>query len=89
MGFSRNKRSIIIIADALFWSLITPIWGWFLKIRKVKLTEHIVGTAGDQVAAEIEYRNPQGKVVGFWAYGHWHPLYPYKGQYTTKKRFNA
>jgi len=29
--------------------------------------------------AEIEYRNSEGKVVGYWAYGHFDPSLPYQG----------
>ena len=45
-----------------------------------KYTEHVVCTAGDNIPAEIEYRDEEGKVVGFWAYGCWHPDYPYRGE---------
>jgi septal ring factor EnvC (AmiA/AmiB activator) len=39
----------------------------------------ITATAGDGVPAEIEFLL-YDKVVGFWAYGHWDPKYPYQGQ---------
>lgn len=45
-----------------------------------KYTERVVATAGDNVPAEIEYRDANGEVVGYWAYGHWAPCYPYKGE---------
>lgn len=51
----------------------------YVAIRYGKLTEHVVGTAGDNVSAEIEYRDRNGNVIGFWAYGYWHPKYPYQG----------
>lgn len=44
------------------------------------ITSHVTGTAGHNVAAEIEYRDRRGRVIGFWAYGHWHPDYPYRGE---------
>jgi len=52
------------------------VWLW---IRFGKITEKVTGTAGDGVPAEIEYRDRWGRVVGFWAYGSWHPRMPYKG----------
>jgi hypothetical protein len=36
----------------------------------------ITGTAGDHVPAEIEYWCNEHGMVGFWAYGSWHPDYP-------------
>ena len=56
--------------------MLKRFWQW---IRFGTITEHVTGTAGDHVAAEIEYRGRGGKVVGFWAYGCWHPKYPYQG----------
>lgn len=53
------------------------VWLW---IRFGKITERVTGTAGDNVPAEIEYVGRGGKVVGFWAYGYWHPNYPYQGE---------
>lgn len=50
-----------------------------IRIRWGQITEKVVGTAGHCVPAEIEYRDRKGKLIGFWAYGHWHPDYPYKG----------
>ncbi len=49
------------------------------KLRFGKITEHVVCTAGDNIAAEIEYKDRRGKVIGFWAYGYFHPDYPYRG----------
>ena len=43
-------------------------------------TERVVCTAGDNVPAEIEYRDEEGNVVGYWAYGSWDPAYPYQGE---------
>lgn len=54
-------------------------WRMYLWLFRVKLTEHVTGTAGHNVPAEIEYRDSKGVVWGFWAYGYWHPDYPYKG----------
>lgn len=51
----------------------------YVSIRYGQLTENVVGTAGDNVAAEIEYVDKKGRLIGFWAYGYWHPDYPYQG----------
>ena len=51
-------------------------WQW---LRFGTITSRITGTAGDNVPAEIEYIGRKGKVIGFWAYGSWHPDYPYRG----------
>jgi hypothetical protein len=48
------------------------------KVRFGKVTAHVIGTAGHYIEAEVEYRDKRGKLVGFWAYGSWHPGYPYK-----------
>lgn len=31
------------------------------------------------VSAEEEYRDCRGRVIGYWAHGHWDPQYPYQG----------
>lgn len=49
-------------------------------IRFGTLTERVVGTAGHNVVAEVEYLGRGGKVVGYWAYGSFDPAYPYQGQ---------
>ena len=41
--------------------------------------EKVIATAGDSIPAEIEYYNEKGEVIGFWAYGYFHPDYPYQG----------
>jgi len=51
-----------------------------------KLTERIMATAGDGIPSEIEYFNEKDEVVGFWAYGSWHPDYPYQGEKTFSLR---
>lgn len=53
---------------------------WYLKVRFGEITSKVVGTAGDNIPAEIEYYGRGGKVVGFWAYGYYRPKYPYQGQ---------
>jgi len=60
----------------------TCIFGHFNDstiLRFGKLTERILATAGDNVPSEIEYLDRNGQVVGFWAYGCFHPDYPYQG----------
>ena len=49
------------------------------KIRFGKITAKTIGTAGDNVPAEVEYYGRGGKVIGFWAYGYFDPKYPYQG----------
>ena len=54
----------------------------FLTYHKFGIiTAKVVGTAGDQIAAEIEYIDCNGDVCGFWAYGSWHPDLPFQGHY--------
>jgi hypothetical protein len=43
------------------------------------IVEKVVGTAGHNIPAEIEYVNRKGEVIGFWAYGYFDPNYPYQG----------
>lgn len=52
-------------------------WRW---VRFGAITSKVVGTAGDNVPAEIEYRGRGGRVVGYWAYGSWDPSGPYQGE---------
>ena len=52
---------------------------YYVSVRYGKLTEHIVGTVGYDQPSEVEYRDKHGRVVGFWAYGHFHPDYPFQG----------
>lgn len=48
-------------------------------VRFGTITKAVVGTAGDNVASEVEYRGRGGQVVGYWAYGCFDPSMPYKG----------
>ena len=52
----------------------------WMHIRFGKITSRVSGTAGDNIVAEIEYYGRRGKMIGFLAYGAWHPDYPYQGQ---------
>jgi hypothetical protein len=52
------------------------LWLW---IRFGKITSRVTGTAGDGVPSEIEYYGRWGRQIGFWAYGYFHPDYPYQG----------
>lgn len=52
---------------------------FYARLRYRGLTAHVISTAGYDIPAEIEYRDKKGRVVGFWAYGYWHPKYPYRG----------
>lgn len=60
----------------LLASTVKRVWN---RVRFGKITEKIVGTVGDNEPAEIEYFGRRGKLIGFWAYGSWHPDYPYQG----------
>lgn len=55
---------------------------WIMRkinyIRFGNVTERVVGTVGHNVPSEIEFIDKHGNVVGFWAYGHWHPDSKYK-----------
>jgi hypothetical protein len=53
---------------------------FYIWVRFGKITKRVTATAGDNVPAEIEYLDRRGRVVGFWAYGDWHPRYPYRGE---------
>lgn len=50
-------------------------WRW---LRFGTVTSKVVGTAGDNVPAEIAYYGRGLKMVGYWAYGSWDPAFPYK-----------
>jgi hypothetical protein len=56
---------------------LRKLWLW---VRFGNITSRVVGTAGDHVAAEIEYLGRNGKVIGYWAYGSFDPSYPYRGE---------
>ena len=60
-------------------SLFRQLHRWVIRLRFGKITERVVGTAGDNVPAEIENYDRNGVCVGFWAYGAWHPDSKYKG----------
>ena len=48
------------------------------KVRFGAVTEKVVGTESG-VAAEIEFRGRNGKLVGYWAHGSFDPKLPYQG----------
>jgi len=52
----------------------------WLRIRFGTITAKVTGTAGDNVPAEIEFYGRGGKLIGFWAYGSFHPKFPYQGE---------
>ena len=63
--------------------LRVPILGvrrliWDLRFGNLR--ETVTGWAGDHIPAEIEYRDKDNVLVGFWAYGSWDPYHPYRGQ---------
>lgn len=50
-------------------------WLW---VRFGDITETVKSVDGG-VVSEIEYRGRNGKVIGYWAYGHFDPSGPYRG----------
>ena len=52
------------------------LWNW---IRFGTVKEVVVDTING-IPCEINYVGRGGKIVGFWAYGHWCPYYPYQGE---------
>ena len=48
----------------------------FLRFGKIDLVvvENINGTP-----CKISFKDRNGKEVGYWAYGYFHPKYPYRG----------
>ena len=54
---------------------IKRIWH---RIRFGKIKTKTIATVAN-VPAEIEYYGRRGKIIGFWAYGYFHPSYPYQG----------
>ena len=55
--------------------MLKRLWTW---IRFGTITEQIKESING-IPCEIDYIDRRGKVVGFWAYGCWHPDYPYQG----------
>jgi hypothetical protein len=54
------------------------LWRFWRWLRFGKITERVTDYAGDHVVAEVEYRGRWGRVVGYWAYGHWDPSLPFR-----------
>lgn len=50
---------------------------WWYSGRFSNLVPTIVSIDGG-VVSEVEYRDVNGMVVGYWAYGHFDPNYPYR-----------
>ena len=53
--------------------ILRKIYYW---VRFGKVTERVTADVNG-IAAEIEILDRNGNVVGFWAYGYYHPDYPY------------
>ena len=51
----------------------------YVKIRFGNLTEKVTDTV-DGIPCESEFYDRKGRLVGLWAYGYFHPKYPYRGQ---------
>lgn len=50
----------------------------YFYIRFGRLTERVM--MNDWYVAEIEYKDRNGRQVGYWAYGYFEPNQPYQGQ---------
>jgi hypothetical protein len=61
-------------------TLVYNIKRFWRFLRFGTITSKIIATAGDSVTAEVEYYDRYGNVIGYWAYGYWHPKYPYQGE---------
>jgi hypothetical protein len=66
----RAHRACARVKDSICRS-----WTW---VRFGKITETVKSVDGG-VVSEIEYRGRSGKVIGYWAYGHFDPTGPYRG----------
>lgn len=60
-------------------TLYRKIQRWLAYLRWEPITSRVTDSVAN-VAAEIEYYDRKGRMIGFWAYGAWHPGYPYRGQ---------
>lgn len=60
-------------------NIIRKIKKLYHKIRFGEITSEIVATSGDNVPSEIVYYDRNKNAIGYWAYGYWHPRFPYKG----------
>jgi hypothetical protein len=47
-------------------------------VRWGKITEEVVDAIAN-VPCEIQYRDRNGTIIGYWAYGYFDPSLPYKG----------
>jgi hypothetical protein len=56
------------------------LYGRYMQAFKVKVTSRTVDSI-DMHPCEIEYKDKNGKLVGYWAYGSFDPNFPYQGQY--------
>lgn len=59
----------------------------YFYIRFGVLNEHIVDVIAC-VACEIEYKDRNGRIVGYWAYGFFQPNLPFQGQPIKTKEHN-
>lgn len=62
-------------AAARLQSRVKLAWQW---LRFGDITETVKSVDGG-VVSEVEYRGRGGLIVGYWAYGHFDPAFPYKG----------
>jgi len=75
------KRAIWLVkVNTIEWVAKAISW-----IRFGSLTERATDMVGN-VQSEIEFIGRFGKMYGFWAYGSFHPDYPYQGQPAVFKK---
>jgi len=51
----------------------------YIWLRFGHITSSVVATAGDNVPAEMVFYGRKQRIIGVWAYGSFHPDYPYQG----------
>ena len=59
--------------------LVDWLWARYFVWRFGCIEERVVSVDGG-VASEIAFTSADGTIVGYWAYGHWDPKLPYRGQ---------
>jgi hypothetical protein len=60
--------------------MMTRLRRLWMRVRFGEVTDRVIGTVGDNVPSEIEFLDRRGRVIGYWAYGYFHPDYPYQGE---------
>lgn len=69
-----GKQTMSERLEALHKRLVR-VWVWF---RFGKITARVVSHDGGY-PSEIEYRDSDGYLIGYWAFGYFDPKLPYQG----------